>query len=442
MKKRLVLLAIGGSVLLASCHVSEIADTPQIHEMENKISSGEFRPNILCPFSVDIYPEILYVGDPLYVRMNFFNNTNLDTYAHAGFIHALHVASECVAFDLLLSDGNFIPWWHADRSGAYGSLYTSLPPMQKINPGAMGQTQYMMLVFPGLSHTYVSYSVSDVKHLKNQWQAIKGFTAEMYEAGLFMSCEIEDIREAFLMSLHKFSTRYKNIDSVDYIDFDDFDKLDKFLHGAFPNNTMRINVLNETLRLQDVMTEVAHSWRTGRTRETRGQLVVSIRISKDYILHRADLPSLPPHTNFTPLMVCSSSFVIKPRSLEEMKILDKTLFNDDWEAAWEPNRHNMECLISGISPGTLQNLLKYKLLVMELAEEAKKDELLETRILETLEKMEQLMATLHTIERENWKLHRDPRRMGIDHFIQARIRDSGDKAWKKFVEIFGEKPLL
>ena len=84
--KRTILLLILGNFLLIGCQVRE-KEIPvqfeeiQIPDIQSPVQKSEnleqvqeqeqeytVSPDRLCPFEVEIYPEIIIVGDPLYIR--------------------------------------------------------------------------------------------------------------------------------------------------------------------------------------------------------------------------------------------------------------------------------------------------------------------------------------------------------------------------------------
>jgi hypothetical protein len=68
-------------------------------------------PDNLCPFTVEVYPPVLYVGDPLYVQMNFRNNTDEDAYAHARSFNRMYIERSLLEFHFKTGfRGEIIPW--------------------------------------------------------------------------------------------------------------------------------------------------------------------------------------------------------------------------------------------------------------------------------------------------------------------------------------------
>ena len=160
------------------------------------------------------------------------------------------------------------------------------------------------------------------------------------------------------------------------------------------------------------------------------------------------------------LMVASPRFNIVPRSQEEMQLLG---LDKSPEERGVLKRQDIERIIPKLTPGTLQNLLKYELLLSELTtplEEAVKviekklieqqpvlmggrgsgldslleiDEKLETHILGFLAKIEDFLKPLHEIERENLKRIPEQR-----NYIVMWTHDS-EKIQKRLIEVFGEK---
>jgi len=137
--------------------------------LSEKIRKGELtwdEPQNLCPFTVDIYPEVLCVGDPLYVRLNFHNNTNMDTYAYAKPMNINWPDAGHVIFRLKV-DQETIPWW--TYNGFNDAALGMIPLWQKITHGEMGRTQYMPLGFPGVAGMFTHYCYG---YDKERWQEI------------------------------------------------------------------------------------------------------------------------------------------------------------------------------------------------------------------------------------------------------------------------------
>lgn len=123
------------TVLLTSCHgrENEKNNEPKRDVVSNSISAKlEYRdPKDVCPFTLEIYPEKVLAGDPVYVRITFENTT--DSYAW--------VPANDLVFDTL---GNVVSYFKQDSgrtlpwcSHAWeGELMISRPlPWRKIQPG-------------------------------------------------------------------------------------------------------------------------------------------------------------------------------------------------------------------------------------------------------------------------------------------------------------------
>ena len=138
MKRTYILLLLGSVLLLAGCQTREKAEQIQeelsvliqekekpIHvrgksepvsiqeENQAPVQEEEYTvisPENLCPFTVEVYPEALTVGDPLYVSLNFRNNTSTDMFALAEPIGLLHTDGGMVGFHFMESDGKITPW--------------------------------------------------------------------------------------------------------------------------------------------------------------------------------------------------------------------------------------------------------------------------------------------------------------------------------------------
>ena len=124
-------------------HGAHVQEEYTFHVQEG----GEYTavsPENLCPFTVDIYPDVLHVGDPLYVRLNFRNNTDRDAYVCVRCCDGLVINYTVAEFHLKHSE--FIPWSVSSGMGLSGRV---TPFWQKFKPGKEGLTQYAVLGFPG-----------------------------------------------------------------------------------------------------------------------------------------------------------------------------------------------------------------------------------------------------------------------------------------------------
>ena len=304
-------------------------------------------PEPLCPFTVEVYPKNLHFGDPLYVRLNYKNSTDVDAYvfAETDFVAGW---TECKTFAFhLRTDDVIIPWYI--RSGFGGLCIHGLRRWQRVKPGERGQTQYAAFIPPG---------------------------AEV----------------AGDLSMHYTGSRL--IVGVD--------------SSALPRWSRE-------------------SWeRIGTSPKTGTQLVVVIDNGR------------------TTLMAASSPFDIIPREEEEMQLLRL-----DSSQEREPfQRQDIERIILKMTPGTLQNLLRYELLLQEwmeplevALEEAETsqfhkpfeiDKKLEAHILEFLGKIEDFLKPLHEIEQENLKRIPEQR-----NYVEMWAYDN-EKIRKRVTEVFGD----
>jgi len=293
-----------------------------------------YHPQNLCPFTVEVYPTTLYVGDPLYIRLNFQNNTHADAYAHAGLIYPRRDIEENM-FAFYFKCGNeIIPWNVSDGFGHPGN---SSYVWQKIKPGEKGLTQHFTLAFPGVKYGQNTPFYSNNLD-RTRWEEIKK-TARRWEG----------------------------------------------------------------------------------QEEVRGQLLV--------VMNNGYAPAQ------LQTLVVASPISIKSRDDEEWEALGLDV---PFREKRDYNRNDLEHIISTIASGTLQNLLKYQLLLLELWELSRFeiDEETETQMLEFLGEIEKFLKPLHEIERENLRriLHLD----GNHRWAEERIKDN-KKILEKFTEVFGEK---
>ena len=351
-------------------------------------------PEPLCSFTVEVYPKVLHFGDPLYVRLNYKNNTDVDAYVYAD-TDFVAGRIECGTFAFHLRAGDVIIPWNV-RSGFFDGGF-GLRRWQKVKSGEKGPTQYAAFIPP---HAWVAGGLSD------------HFTA---------------------------TTLLVNADNY-----------------ALPRWAIE---LWERIRTSPVLP--AHA----------AQLVIII------------------NNRHGTLMVASPRFDIIPREQEEMQMLGLgclILVHSFAEERKFLQRKDIEHIIPKMTPGTLQNLLKYELLLAELVEPLEPaieeftneqqrtaeqlreqfgfhgmggtpeqwekmlgpleseiveylnrrltiDEKLETHILETLGKIEVFLKSLHEIERENLKRIPEQR-----HFIEMWTQDS-EKIQKRLIEVFGER---
>jgi hypothetical protein len=338
MRQLCLFLFFGSIFFLIGCRVPEKESVVQPQgECITQFQEKEYTtviPEKICPFTVEVYPETLYVGDPLYVRINFQNNTNMDAYATP--LDYNDIDERMIEFYLKDSAGQIISWSIFEGGGWPGN---NIYVWQKIQPGEKGLTQYMSLSFPGVRYTE-NTDVYCMRYDRKQWKEIRNSA-----------------------------------------------------YGAV------------------------------------GQLLVIIN-------NRYPSPHYP-HLPQT-LINTSAKIVVKPRNPEEMKIIAETfLDHPDFEYC---ERHDLERIISKLIPGTLQNLLMYELLLIELMDFVKSQseiEELEQQMLESLEKTEKFLKTLHDIERENLK-----RAFFNERYrVEERIRNN-ERLSKRLHEVFGNKSPL
>jgi len=296
-------------------------------------------PEHLCPFTVEIYPEVLLVGDPLYIRMNFRNNTDRDAYAYARRFSSMEIERFFVEFHLKQLR-EIIPWV-VSHMGDGGML----PVWQKIAPGKTGLTQYQSIDFPGTSHRISPSSFERVGKYQAQWKDIK-------------------------------------------------------------------------------------------TIGTSGQLVVVINNGAKYIVPEVGTDHFVTWSKqLRTVMSVSTPIVVRPRKQEEAAFLETINLED---------QNTLKQVIPKLTPGTLQNLLKYQLLLWELKDdflgEAKMSE---TQVLNLLEQVGSFLKPLHEIERENLKRLADGILVGGAGrpWIESRMPDYGEQALTRFIEVFGEAPV-
>ena len=148
------------------------------------------------------------------------------------------------------------------------------------------------------------------------------------------------------------------------------------------------------------------------------------------------------------LMVASPRFDIIPRGHEEMEMLEYDRPPAERGGEGRPwQRDDMKRFIPKMTPGTLQNQVKYECLLLELMESVVQEEedggyhikILETQALETLEKIENFLKTLHEIEREVLKNYGSDMN-GITGAWYIGVFDNNETVRKRIVEVFGERP--
>ena len=326
------------------------------------LQSHEFTrisPDTICPFTVEVYPEVLHFGDPLYARLNFKNDT--DTFAHAPFTRFVErnyriylksgekeISWSCRVDDFIINNRRIV--W------------------QKIEPGDRA-TQYLNLLFP--------------------WTYRRGFMVNPFIAST--------------------EAQWREI--------------------------LNIEKGNVT-----------------------GQIGIAIANQGQVIVGRAE---------FYSILAYSSPIIIKPRTQKEMELLKGVgILANSFPLAADPRAHggmpwliepyiedfkdnhrkqNIKRIIPELTPGTLQNLLKFELLFIELQEyvesQPSMDKMVETRVLEFFARIENFLKPLHEIERENLKclFHAWCELHNIKENLQAN-----EILRKRFIEVFGEQfiPLL
>jgi len=346
-KQFLLLIVIG--IILMGCRAQEVEHVPYVQdrhtfvqeEHASCVQEGEctaIPPENLCPFTVDIYPEVLHVGDPLYVRLNFRNNTDEDTYAYARRSGSTEIEASLVEF--YLKSEAIIPWAITHQGERWGMT----PVWQKIAPGEDGLTQYLGLDFPGISLIGIPF-FGIVRNYDEQWRSI-------------------------------------------------------------------------------------------RTSGTPGQLVVIINNGAGYSNVREVETDqfLTLSKQLRTVMSVSTPIVIRPRKQEEAALLETTNLMD---------RNAMRRIVPELTPGTLQNLLKYRLLLWNLKEGLHGEtKMSEPQALKELEQIESFLKPLHDIERENLKRFADAflASGGGRQWIERRMLEYGEQHLKRFIEVFGEKP--
>ena len=289
-----------------------------------RVASGN-----LCPFTVEVYPEILYVGDPLHVRINFQNNTDENTYVD---IFPLVVDVFDVEF-YFRHDREILNWSVGNLGGG-----SKLPIWQIVKPGEKAPAKYMSLGFPG--------------------------------------------------------AKYGNMQTFG-------------LYGTHPGAQYA------TERWGEMRTSAGILGTMGmRNKEMAGQLLVVI-----------NRPSL--------LASLSPRIVIKQRSREEMDILEKIIFSGNYQG------HDLEPIIPKLIPGTLKNLLRYQLLLLELKDGVcEEPRMTGAQVFEKLEEIENFLKPLHEIERESLRPNLTDKI--FKYQFEREMQDYSDKHLEKFLEVFGK----
>jgi len=361
MKRVYVLLLLGSVIILVGCDVREEKKVFQVRDERTypvlekgytPVQEGDYvggTPENLCPFTVDIYPEVLYVGDPLYVRLNFQNNTDRDAYAYANRFGGGHIERYILEVHLK-GPREMIPWIVAGLGGISGGADI----WQKIEPGKEGLMQYLTLDIPGTKHRWF---LSENERVWEQWEKIR---------------------------------------------------------------SGRSNILY---------------W------ETAGQIVVVINNGGYCLLHEdISLYARSPKPIRT-VMSASSPIVIKNRPQSEMGILEARFALGNNYLSY--HKQNIVRDIPKLTEGTLQNLLLYQVMLLELWDVLRDErDKSGTPIFTILEKIESFLKPLHEIERENLKLYVDVffGEKGGRHWLENAVGKYGEELLEKFNDVFGKTP--
>jgi len=351
-------------------------------------------PKNLCPFTVDIYPEILHAGDPLYVRINFHNTTNLDAYAIVFGGYAMDKGH--VEFYLREDRDSRLVRWHT-YNGFNDAALRSVTNWQKVEPGQKGPTVYIPLGFPESGYGRIAFPLDPSVYDGQRWREIKGLTQERIE-------EIEEVRSKI------------------------FAQFGAMLWEEIDNETSA-KILNAVKIVQP---------------GASGQLMVLVNnrgIGRNYgfIDNEADRHMLM--NQRMSFVVDSAPILIKPRSHKEMELLG------GWDRGF-PSRQDLERIISELTPGTLKNLLKCEILLFDWIDCVVYKEvdgewqvqILETQALETLKKIEDFLKTLHDIERDVLKsvfYGGDP--LTGEGNMSFFYECGSEKVRQRIAEVFGER---
>ena len=328
---------------------------------------------------MEVYPKVLHVGDPLYVRIHFHNTTNTDAYAIV-FDPSVTIDRGNVEFYLREHTGRFIPW--RASNGFNDAARRSVTVWQKVKPGENGPTMYVPLGFPGISYSDM-WSFYSNGYDKKRWEEIKGLPHAMNR-------KKDEMRQRVITNLDAMSKR-----------------------GEIDREISR--------EIYDVLERVPSG--------VSGHLMVFVNNwSFDGVENNINLDPI----RYTSLVEGSEPILIKPRNQKEMEILGWSMPFFDGE---HPNRQDLERIIPELAPGTLYNLFKYNLLLMELKEYVESTEKLnevESEIFESFEKIEKLLKTLHTIECENLK------RIAEDRWYFEERMENNEKLLTRLNEVLGK----
>ena len=118
----------------------------------------------LCPFTIEIYPETLHVGDILHVKMSFENKSGMVTWALPNAITEIEVMETHDIMFYFQDDETGIQYpWHFQ--GGYGHYWPRPRVWQPIMPGEKAKTQFWSLGFsPVLSRVIDDPTDYDTVH--------------------------------------------------------------------------------------------------------------------------------------------------------------------------------------------------------------------------------------------------------------------------------------
>jgi len=349
-------------------------------------------PKNLCPFTLDIYPEILHAGDPLYVRINFHNTTSSDAYAIVFDEYAIDKGN--VEFYLREERGPHLVRWRT-YNGFNDAALRMIPNWQKVEPGQKGPTVSIRLLFPESGYGRIAFPLDLSVYDRKRWREIKGLSQEEIE-------KIEETRREII-----------RIKVQDEIDDETFQKIDDMLKIVQPGAYGQLMVLMNN--------------------RGYGQNHIYVDNEADkYMLMRQRML----------FEVGSAPILIKPRSLKEMKLLggwDKIFFDTE-----PPSRQDLERIIPELIPGTLTNLLKCEILLFDWIDcvvyESDPVQILETQALETLKKIEDFLETLHDIERDVLKnVFYDGNPSTGEGNMSLFYEFGSEKVRQRIAEVFGER---
>jgi len=294
--KNLVCVLFYGGILFAC--IQTLGEENSLMRQENDDGWN------LCHITIDVYPEVLHVGDPLYIRVNFHNNTSVVTYAYSicvGDVDAMNIWFDWRECEKIYA------WHHGNQSYEHARRCFT-----KIEPGEKGPSQYLFIGFPE------EYE-SKVEGLPRSLAL--GFS-ETYAGMRMFWCQGYDVK------------RWKEIRELT------------------PG------------------------------REVVGHLVMNV--NGDRISTQRD------NLLFTAV---SSPIVIRSRNQEEIETCQKVGLA---LSPFSPSRQkydlqSIELIVSELTPGTLKNLFKWQLLLIEL-EGAREES-------QIIEKIETFLMSLNEIER-------------------------------------------